>query len=131
VKRLLVSIAPVVVGVSLLVGCGSSTATSAGKAQFCQDDSVLDKATFGVSTADGLLQAIRANQSTIDDFGKTAPPEINTDAQALVTAAKTAVNSNSVAGLADPNLQAAGNRVDAFCGLNSHGDPIGNASSTA
>ncbi len=85
----------------LLLGSSSSSSSSASKAAFCKDNATLDKATASVTNANQLLQALKANQSTITDFGKVAPSAIKSDAEVLVSGANAAISANSAAHLTD------------------------------
>jgi hypothetical protein len=130
-KRLFELIVTPLVAVGLLVGCGGGGG-SADKTRFCQDNSTLDKAIAPIGPPDDaaksaqLLQVFKDNQAKIDDFGKTAPSDIKADAQLIVTTINAAVKANSLDGLSV--LGGVGQRVDAYCGQNSDGTPIGSTS---
>lgn len=115
---------------SLIVGCGGG-GSSADKTKFCQDNATLDKIAGSVSSPAEAVQVLKSKQSTIDDFSKTAPSDVKTDAQALVTAANAAIKANSIDGLTAPAIQTVGQRVDAFCGQDAGGNPIGNTSASS
>jgi hypothetical protein len=136
------SVAVSFVVVALLTGCGSSssssstetstgsTSASGDKATFCQDNSTIDKATSAATTPDKQLAALKDNQSTITDFANTAPSDIKTQADVLVSTATDAISANSAAGLSDPKFVDAGKAVDAYCGQQSNGEPIAGGSSS-
>jgi hypothetical protein len=117
-----VALLPVAV-VALLAGCGSSSSSgaTANKASFCADNAKLDKATASDSSLGELLKTLKANQSTVEDFGKTAPSAIRAQAQVLVTGADTAIKSNNTASFNTQKFAGAGKAVDAFCGQNAGG----------
>jgi hypothetical protein len=110
--------------VTLLVGCGSSSSGSssvANKANFCAANATLDKATASVTTPDQLLTALKANQSAIDEFGKTAPSAIKAQAQALVQGANAAIKANTVKAFNTQKFATAGQAVDTYCGQAANG----------
>jgi hypothetical protein len=110
--------------VTLLVGCGSSSSSSgsvANKASFCAANATLDKATASVTTPDQLLAALKANQSAIDEFGKTAPSAIQAQAQVLVQGANAAIKANSVKAFNTQKFATAGQAVDTYCGQGANG----------
>ena len=119
-----------VVGISLLAGCGSSsksssssgdstatTAAAAGdKTAFCADNAKLDKALNGASSPQELLPLVKANISTIDQFGKDAPADIKADATILVNASHAAVDKNDGAPFAEAPVMQAGDKINTYCG---------------
>ena len=110
--------------VTLLVGCGSSSSSSgsgANKASFCAANATLDKATASVTTPEELLTALKANQSAIDEFGKTAPSAIKAQAQVLVQGATAAIKANSVTAFNTTKFATAGQAVDTYCGQGANG----------
>ncbi len=110
--------------VTLLVGCGSSSSSSgsvANKASFCAANATLDKATASVTTPDELLTALKANQSVIDEFGKTAPSAIKAQAQVLVQGADAAIKANSAKVFSTTKFASAGQAVDTYCGQGANG----------
>jgi hypothetical protein len=114
-----VALVPVAL-IALLAGCGSSTSSASSKTSFCADNAKLDKATASDTTLGQLLTTLKANQSTLDDFGKAAPSAIKAKAQVLVTGAQTAIKSNSTAAFS-PQFETAGKAVDAYCGQDAQG----------
>ena len=96
----------------------ATTAVVASKAAFCADNDKLNAA-FSNATGATIVDAIKTNIATVDDFGKVAPPEISADAQVLVTASHDAVASNDSAKLKTNAVQSAGTHVDTFCGSGS------------
>jgi hypothetical protein len=110
--------------VTLLVGCGSSSNNSgsvANKASFCAANATLDKATASVTTPDQLLAALKANQSSIAQFGKTAPSAIKAQAQLLVQGATAAIKGDSVKAFNTQKFATAGQAVDTYCGQGANG----------
>jgi hypothetical protein len=62
------------------------------------------------------------NQATLDDLGKTAPSDINTDAQLLLVTLNAATKADSM-----DNFGTAGGTgplIAAYCGQNIDGAPI-------
>jgi hypothetical protein len=117
-----VAVVPIAL-VALLAGCGSSSSSgaTANKASFCADNAKLDKATASDNSLAELLKTLRANQSTVGDFGKTAPSAIRAQAQVLVTGADTAIKANNTASFGTQKFASAGKAVDAFCGQDAGG----------
>jgi hypothetical protein len=125
----------VIVAATMLVGCSSgsasktTTASTINKTKFCQDNSTMHSLTAPVGTPeDGaksaqLLQIFKDNQATINDFAKTAPSEIQADAQLLVKTISAAIKANSLDGLS--KAAGVGGRVDAYCQQTSTGTPAG------
>ena len=116
-----------VVAVAMLAGCGSS-ASAANKTKFCQDTATLDKAVAPVGAPDTpekdaqILKIFKDNQATLDDLGKTAPSDINTDARLLLETINAAIKADSM-----DNFGTAGGtgpRIAAYCGQNIDGTPI-------
>jgi hypothetical protein len=114
-----------IIGIGLttvaLAGCGgssgnSSSAAVASKTKFCADNAKLDKATASVSSLDGLLKSLKANQSTIDDFGRVAPGAIKAQALVLVSESDAAIKANSATGIDAKKFGTAGKAVDTYCG---------------
>ena len=68
-----------------------------------------------------MLAYFKGNQTTLEDFGKTAPPDIQADAQYLVNAVHAAISANDPSVSSSADVQAAGARVDSYCGQNSTG----------
>ena len=128
IRRGLVSTITALLAIGLLGGC-STSGSATSKAKFCQDNATLDKATQVDSEAQ-FLAAIKAHQATIDDFAKTAPSDIKADAQAQVSAVEAAIKANKIDQAAVPALDAGGKRIDAYCGQNSDGTPIGSRTPT-
>jgi hypothetical protein len=125
-RRCLLSVATALVAVTVVVGCGSSrsTASTANKAKFCQDLTSLSKATGGSPTPAHLLQILKASQRTITDLDKTAPSAIKADTQTVVNAANASIKANSIGPMSVASVQATGDQVNAYCGLNPDGTPI-------
>jgi hypothetical protein len=119
--------------VTLMAGCGSSSkssASAANKASFCAANATLDRATASVTTPAQLLQALKANQSAIDEFGKTAPSLIATEAQVLVSGAKAAIKAGSVTTFNTKTFASAGQAVDTYCGQGTSGSSSQSATAT-
>ena len=118
-----------VVAVAVLAGCGSSSGSAANKTKFCQDTATLAKAVAPVGAPDTpekdaqILKIFKANQATLDDFGKTAPSDISTDAQLLLQTINAAVKANSMDSFGTAG--GTGPRIATYCGQNIDGTPIG------
>jgi hypothetical protein len=108
----LVSSAVVVV----LAGCGDSSRTNPGRTRFCVDNAKLAKATASATTLGDVLTDLKANQSTVEDFGKTAPSAIRAQARVLVTATQAAIRSDSTGAFATRKFADAGKAVGDYCG---------------
>jgi hypothetical protein len=111
----------------LLAGCGGSASSStaaASKTSFCADNAKLNQATAANSTLDQLLSTLKANQATIDDFGRTAPSDIKAKAQLLVSGAHAAIKVNTAAAFATAKYVDTGKTVDAYCGQDAKGNPV-------
>jgi hypothetical protein len=104
---------------------GAANSASGGdKSAFCSDNATIDQATSAAKDANGFVQALKDNQSTLADFQKNAPSDIANDATALVNAANDAIAKNDASQFEnDQNLQASGHRVDVYCGQNPDGSP--------
>jgi len=110
---------------SSAAAAATTVAPSGGnKTQFCADNATLDQATANVTDAESALAALTANESTIDDFGAQAPPDIADAANTLVSASKAAIASGDATGLQTQAFQTAGQAVDAYCGQNADGSPV-------
>jgi hypothetical protein len=118
-----------VAAISRLAGCGSSSkssstdsssttaATTDTKAAFCADNDAITKALSGITSADQAIPALKANITTIDKFGKDAPDAVKADAKLMVDGVHTAIEKNDASGMNTPTFTAAGEKVDAFCGV--------------
>lgn len=108
----------------------SSTAASAAtvadgdKAAFCGANSALDKALLSPASEAAFLTALKGEQANVDVFASSAPNAIKADATVMVTAARAAIAQNSATPLNAADVQAAGGRVNAFCGVQSDGTPV-------
>jgi hypothetical protein len=110
---------------------GSTTSSASGdKTAFCNDNATLDKASSPVQQPSDLIPVLKANQATINDFKANAPSDIASSADALVTAANNAIASGDASGFTTQAIQAAGTKVDAYCGQNPDGTPISGGSTT-
>lgn len=110
----------------------ATTVASGDKTKFCAADAALGKATASATTPADLVTALKAHQSDLDQFNASAPADISTDATALATAAKDAIDSNDGTKLTGSAAAgASGPKVDAYCGLNADGTPttVGGAAS--
>lgn len=103
----------------------------ANKAQFCIDNAILDKATSAAQTGSELISILKSHENTILDFQKTAPSSIVVDAGALISAAQAAIKSGDPGGVTTKSISQAGTAVDAYCGQNPDGSPIGSTTTTA
>ncbi len=111
-------------------GSTTSTASAGDKTAFCNDNATLDKASSGVQQPSDLIPVLKANQATINDFKANAPSDIASSADALVTAANSAIASGDASGFTTQAIQDAGTKVDAYCGQNPDGTPISGGSTT-
>jgi Domain of unknown function (DUF4333) len=100
-------------------------AGQANKKVFCQDNAILDTATSAAQTPAALIAAFQANQKAIVEFQATAPSKVVADAGILVVAARKAVQTNDTTAFGTKAIMNAGLAIDAFCGQNSDGSPIG------
>jgi hypothetical protein len=98
--------------------------------KFCNDNAILDRATSAAKVPSDLIAIFKANVSTLNDFQATAPSRIVDDAGTLVHAARVAVNSGSAKAFTTSAIVKAGERVDAFCGQNADGSPVGGSTTT-
>jgi hypothetical protein len=104
---------------------------NAGKGtQICTDQAAIDQAIQGATDAASLLTALKSVQTRIDDFASNIPAAINTEATALVTAARAAIAANDPSGLETPAVQSDSLKVDSYCGITNSG-PSGSTSTTA
>lgn len=129
-RILSISLVLPLLSLTLLAGCGgsSSSSSSGDKTAFCQDNAKLDAATASATTPDEALAALKANQSTIDDFAKNAPADIKAQADVLVSTSKAAIAANDSSGLANnAKFSAAGTAVDSYCGQQPNGQPVGSS----
>ncbi|MHB8467068.1 MAG: hypothetical protein ACYDH6_16855 [Acidimicrobiales bacterium] len=103
----------------------ATTVAPADKTAFCDDNAKLDKAAANASDEASTLAAFKANVALIDDFGAKAPVDIKVDAQVLVDGAHKVIAANSLtnAGLDAKAFDAAGTKVNAYCGQNPDGTP--------
>jgi hypothetical protein len=97
----------------------------ANKKLFCRDNATIDMATSAAQTPAALIAAFQANQKVILEFQATAPSKVVADAGVLVVAARKAVQTNDTTAFGTKAIMKAGLAVDAFCGQNSDGSPIG------
>jgi hypothetical protein len=102
--------------VVLMAGCDNSSSAGARKTSFCADNAKLAKATASAKTLGDVLRDLRANQSTVDDFGKKAPSAIKAQAQFLVTATQAAIRSDSTGAFGTRKFADAGRAVGDYCG---------------
>jgi hypothetical protein len=98
---------------------------AANKTEFCKDNAILDQATSVAQTPSALVPIFEANESTIIDFQATAPSKIVVDAAKLVQAARKAINTGNANAFTTKAIMKAGADVDAFCGQNPDGSPVG------
>lgn len=121
-----------IAAVTLLAACGASSSTStsssvttvtASKVAFCHDNATLDKATASATSADQLVKALAANQSTIVHFGQVAPAAVNDRAQVLVTGADVAIKANDGAPFATAKFVNIGKSINSYCGQAADGSP--------
>jgi DNA repair exonuclease SbcCD ATPase subunit len=102
--------------------CSSDSKSSADgdKTAFCKTNTEINDSAKNVTSADEFLTVIKAQQGKLDAFLKNAPKEIKSDAQTLVDAAKKAISSGDPTPFqTDTKIQAAGEKVDSFCGSSS------------
>jgi Spy/CpxP family protein refolding chaperone len=128
------------VSAAMLVGC-SSGVSAANKTKFCQDNATMHKVagdgTQSTPDAAGrsahLLKVYRDNQATINDLGKTAPAEVQVDAQLIMNTLNDAIKANSLDGVSAKasSVSPAFDRVDVYCRQSSSGTPIGSTPSAA
>jgi hypothetical protein len=102
-------------------------AGQANMTKFCADNTTLLTAVSGATTPDAFVQALEANESIILDFQNTAPSKIVDQAGALVQAARAAISAGNPAAFDTKAAEVAGNAVDAFCGQNASGQPLGSS----
>jgi hypothetical protein len=121
----------VVVAAALLVGCSSSSGNKlagADKTTFCQHVVAFNNLGGPSTTPAQALQLAKANAALIASIVNSAPSEIKADAETAVSGLDAAVKANSITPFLAANVQAAGNRMDAYCGLNQNGTPTTTAS---
>ena len=126
------------ISAAILVGC-SSGVSAANKTKFCQDIATMHKvAGDGTqSTPDAaarsahVLKVYRDNQATINDLGKTAPADVQVDAQLIMNTLKDAIKANSLDGATAKasSISTAFDRVDVYCRQSTSGTPIGSTPS--
>ena len=120
------------VALAALAGCGSSAST-ASKTKFCEKVASLNKLLAPVGAPDTpekdaqFLKIFKDNMATVDDFGKTAPSDIKTDAVLFMNTIKAVVKADSMDGF--PAGGQAGGRIAAYCGLNGDGTSPGSTPS--
>ena len=110
-------------------GSGGSTAasTSANKAGFCADLVKIDKAGMNATSAQSFLQILQANQSVLADMAKHLPGgSLGAEAQQVLNAANTAINTNNTGALNSPSLSHSGGDLDTYCGVDVNGAPLPN-----
>jgi hypothetical protein len=122
-----------IAGVSLVSACGSSSKSSNSasdssttaaastdtKAAFCADNDAISKALSGIRSEAEIVPALKANISSIDQFGKDAPASVKADAKVMVDASHTAIDKNDASSLSAAPFTAASTKVDTFCGVSS------------
>ncbi|MHB8465683.1 MAG: hypothetical protein ACYDH6_10555 [Acidimicrobiales bacterium] len=102
----------------------ATTVADGNKTAFCAANSAIDAATFTGSNDAALLAVFKANQANIDIVANDAPSAIKADSTILVTAARAAIAKNDLTPLKNSTIQAAGGRVDTYCGVQGDGTPI-------
>ncbi len=128
VKRSFIPLVIALAAVATMAGaCSSSkssssaaatTVPSGDKTKFCADNQRLTD-DFNKATAQtDILGIIKQDASVIADFGATAPADIKADAQVLVDAANSAETTNDINKLNTAAVQAAGPKIDTYCGQN-------------
>jgi hypothetical protein len=121
---------PVVVAATLFAGCSSSGNKAVGantgganKTTFCQHVVAFNNVGGPSTTPGHALQLAKANTALTASIVSSAPSDIKADAQTAVNGIDAAVKANSITPFLPPDVQAAGNRLNAYCGLNSNGTP--------
>jgi|SRR3954454_15977500 len=105
----------------------SSPSGGGDKAAFCKANSDLDAATANASNPADLQKAFKDNDAKLDEALNTAPDEVKADTEKLVTAAKQVAQTGDVTPFqSDQSLQAAGDHLNTFCGVNSNGSSSAN-----
>ncbi|HEV3226520.1 MAG TPA: hypothetical protein VGZ52_06790 [Acidimicrobiales bacterium] len=103
---------------ALAAACSSSSSSNGNKTAFCNTNAAITAALSNITTADQFLTALKTQQGKFDQYVNDAPSQVKTDAQTQVNAAKKAIAANDATPLAsDTSAQAAGQRVDTFCGV--------------
>jgi hypothetical protein len=100
-------------------------AGQANKKVFCRDNATIDLATSTAQTPAELIAAFKAHQKTILELQATAPSKVVADAGMLVVAARKAVQTNDTTAFGTKSIMQAGLAIQAFCGQNADGSPIG------
>jgi hypothetical protein len=121
----------VAVAATFLAGCSSSSGNktagvntaAANKATFCQHVVAFNNLGGPSTTPTQALQLAKANTALTASIVSSAPSDIKADAQTAVNGLDAAVKANSITPFLAPDVQAAGNRMNAYCGLNSNGAP--------
>ena len=114
-----------------LTACGSTskTAISGGtpapsKSVFCVDNVKLDKGFANIQNSSDALNAMKANQSVIDEMAAHLPPgTVGSEANQVLTAVREAIAKNDVNVLASLN-NGYGADIDTYCGVDTNGDPL-------
>jgi hypothetical protein len=114
-----------------LTACGSSsnTASTGGttantQSVFCTDNVKLDKAFANVQSASDALNAMKANQSVINEMAAHLPPgKVGNEAKQVLTAVQQAIVKNDANVLANLNNSYGGD-IDTYCGVDTNGDPL-------
>jgi hypothetical protein len=88
----------------------------ADMAKFCADNLTIDKALLAAKTPSQFLQALVANQATIQDFQNHAPDKIVDTAGTLALAAHQSIKTTNPDAFATKVIQNDIIAVDKFCG---------------
>jgi hypothetical protein len=115
----------------LLPAACSSSSSSGDKAAFCKTNAEIS-ASVNAAGPDQLVAAFKKVEGNFDAYLKSAPKEVKSDAQALVDAARTAIQSGDAIPFAtDVTLQQASGKVDSFCGSPSASSSTGSSTTAA
>ncbi|MDQ1495825.1 MAG: hypothetical protein QOG69_2308 [Actinomycetota bacterium] len=116
----------------LAVACGGGSSSNGDKAAFCKTNAEISAGLSSATSADQLVSALKTVQNKFDGYVSSAPSDVKGDAQTLVDAAKKAISSNDASPFqTDTKLQAAGSKVDSFCGQSSSSSSSSSASGSA
>lgn len=106
-------------------GGSSATSAAADKTAFCADNVKIDMAFANVQSPADALNALKANQSLINDLGNHLPPgSLGNEARQVLSTAKDAIAKNDAGVLNNPQFSQYGADLDTYCGVDGNGNPL-------
>lgn len=112
-----------------LAACGSSTPSASAtaathKSAFCAANLRIDKASANLTSDSDFLNMLKSHQGALSEMAANLPSgQVGTEANQLLTAARSAVSSGNTSALSNvPN--SIGGDVDTYCGVDGMGNPL-------